>query len=170
MFYLNNADVTFGGGTGMLTIKSTIKSHVIGTETKSSTITIKDNVMFTELSEAAIYITIANTILNIEGGEFVKNTYPPIYSAADATVNISGGKITDNTTTLKDNTATSGAAIIINEGTLNITGGEIKNNTNTSLDKTGSSISYNVDTSIKIGDETIDTSIVGIYWKEYTSN
>lgn len=121
-FYLYSS-LTLGGGTGTLTIKAPNARGAIIATNSEKRITIKDGVKFTNCSSCCISLT-ENDTLTIEGGEFSGNTMTPIAIAnnSNAVINISGGKIENNSAT------NMGAGIIVNNGTLNITGGTLQNN------------------------------------------
>lgn len=122
MFNLSS-NLTLGGGAGTLTIKAPVAKHAIIATNSEKTITIKDGVKFTNCSSCCISLK-ENDTLTIEGGEFSGNTMTPIAIAnnSSAVINMSGGKIENNSAT------NMGAGIIVNNGTLNITGGTIQNN------------------------------------------
>lgn len=134
--------LTLGGGSGVLTFKqATDKTYAtIGTTTMNATveININNNVKFTENPYYCIsFVAGTGAVLNINGGEFVNNSYTPIYiNNKNAVCNITGGTIVNNSSS-----ANNCAGIYVKYGNLTITGGNITDNTYTSNSSySGSSI------------------------------
>ena len=134
--------LTLGGGSGVLTFKQvTDKNYAtIGTVTSNATveININNNVKFTENPYYCIsFVAGTGAVLNINGGEFVNNSYTPIQiNNQNAVCYITGGTIANNSSS-----ANNCAGIYVNYGNLTITGGDITNNTYTSNSSySGSSI------------------------------
>lgn len=134
--------LTLGGGSGVLTFKQvTDKNYAtIGTVTSNATveININNNVKFTENPYYCIsFVAGTGAVLNINGGEFVNNSYTPIQiNNQNAVCYITGGTIANNSSS-----ANNCAGIYVKYGNLTITGGDITNNTYTSNSSySGSSI------------------------------
>lgn len=137
--------LTLGGGSGVLTFKqATDKTYAtIGTTTMNATveININNNVKFTENPYYCISFVAGTAgtgaVLNINGGEFVNNSYTPIQiNNKNAVCNITGGTIANNSSS-----ANNCAGIYVKYGNLTITGGNITDNTYTSNSSySGSSI------------------------------
>lgn len=134
--------LTLGGGSGVLTFKqATDKTYAtIGTVSSNATveININNNVKFTENPYYCIsFVAGTGAVLNINGGEFVNNSYTPIQiSNQNAVCYITGGTIANNSSS-----ANNCAGIYVKYGNLTITGGDITNNTYTSNSSySGSSI------------------------------
>ncbi len=142
-FYVNaGGKLTLGGGSGVLTFKqATDKTYTtIGTVASNATveININNNVKFTENPYYCISFGAGTgAVLNINGGEFVNNSYTPIQiNNLNAVCNITGGTIANNSSS-----ANNCAGIYVNKGNLTITGGDITDNTYTSNSSySGSSI------------------------------
>lgn len=122
--------LTLGGGSGVLTFKqATGKNYeTIGTVTSKATIeiNINNNVKFTENKYCCI-ILCADTgaVLNINGGEFVNNSYTPIcINNQNAVCKITGGTIANNSSS-----SNNCAGICVKKGQLTILGGNITDNT-----------------------------------------
>lgn len=134
--------LTLGGGSGVLTFKQvTDKNYAtIGTAASNATveININNNVKFTENPYYCIsFVAGTGAVLNINGGEFVNNSYTPIQiNNQNAVCYITGGTIANNSSS-----ANNCAGIYVKNGNLTITGGDITNNTYTSNSSySGSSI------------------------------
>lgn len=134
--------LTLGGGSKVLTFKqATSKNYeTIGTAASNATIeiNINDNVKFTENKYYCITFSAGTgAVLYINGGEFVNNSYTPIYiNNLNAVCNITGGTIANNSSS-----ANNCAGIYVSKGNLTITGGNITDNTYTSNSSySGSSI------------------------------
>ena len=134
--------LTLGGGSGVLTFKQvTDKNYAtIGTVTSNATveININNNVKFTENPYYCIsFVAGTGAVLNINGGEFVNNSYTPIQiNNQNAVCYITGGTIANNSSS-----ANNCAGIYVSKGNLTITGGNITDNTYTSNSSySGSSI------------------------------
>ena len=142
-FYVEaGGKLTLGGGSGVLTFKQvTDKNYAtIGTVTSKATveININNNVKFTENPYYCISFGAGTgAVLNINGGEFVNNSYTPIQiNNLNAVCNITGGTIANNSSS-----ANNCAGIYVKSGNLTIKGGNITDNTYTSNSSlSGSSI------------------------------
>ena len=134
--------LTLGGGSGVLTFKQvTDKNYAtIGTVISNATveININNNVKFTENPYYCIsFVAGTGAVLNINGGEFVNNSYTPIQiNNQNAVCYITGGTIANNSSS-----ANNCAVIYVSKGNLTISVGDITNNTYTSNSSySGSSI------------------------------
>ena len=142
-FYVKDGGkLTKGGGSGVLTFKQNPSKNVASIATVSSNATIEininDNVKFTENKYYCITFSAGTgAVLYINGGEFVNNSYTPIYiNNLNAVCNITGGTIANNSSS-----ANNCAGIYVSKGNLTITGGNITDNTYTSNSSySGSSI------------------------------
>ena len=142
-FYVEaGGKLTLGGGSGVLTFKQVTDKNfaTIGTVTSNATveININNNVKFTENPYYCIsFVAGTGAVLNINGGEFVNNSYTPIQiNNQNAVCYITGGTIANNSSS-----ANNCAGIYVKYGNLTITGGDITNNTYTSNSSySGSSI------------------------------
>lgn len=160
--------LTLGGGSGVLTFKqATDKTYAtIGTVSSNATveININNNVKFTENPYYCIsFVAGTGAVLNINGGEFVNNSYTPIQiNNKNAVCNITGGTIANNSSS-----ANNCAGIYVKYGNLTITGGNITDNTYTSNSSySGSSIRVpsTSNGSVIVNDETLTANAT------YTTN
>lgn len=160
--------LTLGGGSGVLTFKqATDKTYAtIGTVSSNATveININNNVKFRENPYYCIsFVAGTGAVLNINGGEFVNNSYTPIQiNNKNAVCNITGGTIANNSSS-----ANNCAGIYVEYGNLTITGGNITDNTYTSNSSySGSSIRVpsTSNGSVIVNDETLTANAT------YTTN